>query len=70
MADDVAQVNQSEINKLQEQNEASKTQAETVSSDNFNYKQAVFYEESAEKLNEEALNYREEASKEKDPVRK
>ena len=52
MADDVAQVNNWN-NKLQEQNEASKKQAATVSRDNFNYKQAVFYEESADKLSEE-----------------
>ena len=70
MASDVAQVNQAEINKLNEEANASKQQASLLSSDNFNYNQAVAFQNSAEQLADEALKLREEANNEKDPVKK
>ena len=70
MASDVAQVNQAEINKLNEEANASKQQASLLSSDNFNYNQAVAFQNSAEQLADEALKLREEANDEKDPVKK
>ena len=70
MASDVAQVNQAEINKLNEEANASKQQASLLSSDNFNYNQAVAFQNSAEQLADEALKLREEANDERDPVKK
>lgn len=70
MASDVAQLNQAEINKLNEEANASKEQASLLSSDNFNYNQAVAFQNSAEQLADEALKLREEANDERDPVKK
>ena len=70
MASDVAQVNQAEINKLNEEANASKQQASMLSTNNFNYNQAVTYQNSADQLADEAKKLREEADDEKDPVQK
>ena len=56
MASDVAQVNQAEINKLNEEANASKQQASMLSTNNFNYNQAVTYQNSADQLADEAKN--------------
>ena len=68
MASDVAQLNQAEINKSTEEANASKEQASLLSTDNFNYNQAVAFQNSAEQLADEALKFRKEADDEKDPV--
>ena len=70
MASDVAQVNQAEINKLNEEANASKQQASILSTNNFNYNQAVTYQNSADQLADEAIKLRGEADDEKDPVKK
>ena len=66
----MAQVNQAEINKLNEEANASKQQASMLSTNNYNYNQAVTYQNSADQLADEAKKLREEADDEKDPVQK
>ena len=70
MAQDIAQVNQAELNKLHEDANASKQQASMLSTNNFNYNQAISYQNSADQLEDVALKLREEADNEKDPVQK
>ena len=67
MASDVAQLNHAEIIKLNEEANASKEQASLLSLDNFNYNQAVAFQNSAEQLADEALKFS-KADDEKDPV--
>ena len=69
MADDIAQVNQTEINVLTEQVNSSQKQSENVK-DKYKVTQANKYNESAKELSDAAVKYREEAEKEKDPIEK
>ncbi len=70
IADDLAQVNQAEMNKLNEETNASKQQASLVSDDNFNYNQAETFQNAADQLAIKAKLLREDADKEKDPVKR
>ena len=67
MADDVEQVNQSEINLLSEEVNSSKMEANSIE-DNYKKKQADNYNSAAQDLKNEAIQFREAADKEKDPV--
>ena len=67
MADDVEQANQSEINLLSEEVTSSELEAVTVE-DNYKKKQADNYNSAAQDLKNEAIQYRDAADKEKDPV--